>query len=36
MKTLQRIRKRQGRCYELAGRVMLYEEGSEPSRLSME
>jgi hypothetical protein len=29
MKTLQRIRKRQGRCYELVGRVMLYEEGSE-------
>jgi hypothetical protein len=29
MKTLQRIRKRQGRCYELAGRVMLNEDGSE-------
>jgi hypothetical protein len=29
MKTLKRIRNRQGRCYELAGRVMLYEEGSE-------
>lgn len=29
MKILQRIRKRQGRCYELAGRVMLNEDGSE-------
>jgi hypothetical protein len=29
MKTLKRIRDRQGRCYELAGRVMLFEEGSE-------
>jgi hypothetical protein len=29
MKTLQRVRKRQGRCYELAGRVMLNEKGSE-------
>jgi hypothetical protein len=29
MKTLQRVRNRLGRCYELAGRVMLHEEGSE-------
>ena len=28
-KTMRRIRKRQGRCYELAGRVMLNEDGSE-------
>jgi hypothetical protein len=29
MKTLNRIRNRQGRCYELAGLAMLIEEGSE-------
>ena len=29
METLKRIRKRQGRCYELAYRAMLYETGAE-------
>jgi hypothetical protein len=29
MERLKRIRKRHGRCYELAGLAMLYERGSE-------
>jgi hypothetical protein len=29
MECLKRVRKRAGRCYELAGRVMLYEPGAD-------
>lgn len=29
MKAIARVRKRQGRCYELAGRVMMNEQNAE-------